>query len=309
MFHLNSGALYLSTRPPTERGEFEGHPFPGRCSHLFRALAFKWPKAGKREHLIQRGFHRQHPGMESLLPPLTGGTLYLVATPIGNLEDITLRALRTLKECDVIAAEDTRHTGRLLQHFGITKPMISYFKFNEARRSQEITARLQAGEKIALVTDAGTPGISDPGERVVRAVLNAGLRVEPVPGACALVAAISASGLATGEFHFAGFLPHKSGQRRRELERISHYEGTLVLYESPYRIEKLISELAEVFPDREVVLARELTKKFEEFVRGTPPELLVKAGTQKLKGEFVVLIGPAANRAEETGGEAKAVLN
>ena len=139
--------------------------------------------------------------------PLIPGTLYLVATPIGNLEDITLRALRTLKECDIVAAEDTRHTGRLLKHFGIAKPLVSCFQFNEAKRSEEILERLRRGEKIALVTDAGSPGVSDPGERVVNTVLTAGLRVESVPGPCALVAALTASGLAADEFHFAGFLP------------------------------------------------------------------------------------------------------
>src|SRR6266568_6652514 len=138
--------------------------------------------------------------MEKALPPLTSGTLYLVATPIGNLEDITLRALRTLKECDVVAAENTRHTGQLLKHFGITRPLLSCFQFNETRRSEEIIARLGRGEKVALVTDAGSPGISDPGQRVVRAALDAGFGVEPVPGACALVAALTASGLPTDEF-------------------------------------------------------------------------------------------------------------
>src|SRR5690242_5589314 len=183
--------------------------------------------------------------MDSALPPLTPRTLYLVATPIGNLEDITLRALRTLKECDVIAAEDTRHSGQLLKHFGISKPLLSYFQFNEARRSEEIIERLQRGEKVALVTDAGSPGISDPGERVVRAAIAAGLRVEPVPGASALVAGLTASGLPTGEFYFSGFLPHKSGQRRNALERLKDIRGTLVFYESPYRIEKLLGELQE----------------------------------------------------------------
>src|SRR5688572_5972062 len=162
----------------------------------------------------------------SNLPPLTPATLYLVATPIGNLEDITLRALRTLKECDLIAAEDTRHTGALLKHFGISKPIISYFQFNEARRSEQILARLARGEKIALVTDAGSPGISDPGERVVRAARDEGHRVEAVPGACALVAALTPSGLPTDEFHFVGFLPHKSGQRRNKLESLRAVPGT-----------------------------------------------------------------------------------
>jgi 16S rRNA (cytidine1402-2'-O)-methyltransferase len=216
-----------------------------------------------------------------------------VATPIGNLEDITLRALRTLKECDAVAAEDTRRTGQLLKHFGISKPLLSHFKFNEARSGGEILERLRRGEKIALVSDAGSPGVSDPGERVVRAARAAGLRVEAVPGACALVAALTASGLPADEFHFIGFLPHKSGQRRRQLELLKDYSGTLILYESPHRIEKLLGELQEVFPQRPVVLARELTKKFEEYLSGTPAELLALAQKRSLKGEFVVLIGAA----------------
>jgi 16S rRNA (cytidine1402-2'-O)-methyltransferase len=236
--------------------------------------------------------------MEESLPPLTASTLYLVATPIGNLEDITLRALRTLKECDLVAAEDTRRTGILLKHFSISKPMLSYFQFNEAKRSEEILARLRRGEKIALVTDAGSPGISDPGERVVRAALAAGLRVESVPGPSALVAALTASGLPTEEFHFIGFLPHKSGQRRKKLEALRDVSGTLVLYESPYRIEKLLGELNDVFPERQVVLARELTKKFEEFLRGIPSELLAQLQKRSVKGEFVVLIAHSNEPAE-----------
>jgi 16S rRNA (cytidine1402-2'-O)-methyltransferase len=233
--------------------------------------------------------------MDAPLPPLTPGTLYLVATPIGNLEDITLRALRVLRECDVVAAEDTRRTGQLLKHFNISKPLLSYFQFNEAKRSEEIIGRLGRGEKIALVTDAGSPGISDPGERVVKAAITAGFRVESVPGASALVAALTASGLPTEEFHFVGFLPHKSGQRRNKLESLKAVEGTLVFYESPYRIEKLLGELLEVFPERNVVLARELTKKFEEYLRGKPAELLEAAKKRSLKGEFVVIVGPAAD--------------
>ncbi len=228
--------------------------------------------------------------MERTLPALTPSTLYLVATPIGNLEDITLRALRTLKECDLVAAEDTRRTGQLLKHFGISKPLLSYFQFNEAKRSEEIIGRLARGEKVALVTDAGSPGISDPGERVVKAAIAAGFRVESVPGPSALVAALTASGLPTEEFHFIGFLAHKSGQRRKKLEALRSFEGTLVLYESPYRIEKLLIELNDIFPDRQVVLARELTKKFEEFLRGKPQELLEVLKKRSLKGEFVVLV-------------------
>lgn len=227
------------------------------------------------------------------LPPLTASTLYLVATPIGNLEDITLRALRVLRECDVIAAEDTRHTGQLLRHFEISKPLISYFKFNETKRSEEIIDRLAQGQKIALVTDAGTPGISDPGQRVVKAALAAGHKVEAVPGACAAIVALAASGLPTDEFHFAGFLPHKSGQRQKEIQRLTALPGTIILYESPYRIEKLLEELHQQIPARQIVVARELTKKFEESWRGTAAEVFQISKQKTIKGEFVVLIAPA----------------
>lgn len=238
--------------------------------------------------------------MDAPLPPLTPSTLYLVATPIGNLEDITLRALRTLKESDVVAAEDTRRSGQLLNHFGISKPLLSYFQFNEARRSEEIIERLRRGEKVALVTDAGSPGISDPGERVVRAAIAAGFRVEAVPGPTALVTALTASGLPTDEFHFIGFLPHKSGQRLRALAALKTVPGTLVFYESPYRIEKLLGELATVLPARRLVLARELTKRFEEFLRGTPSELAAELARRPRKGEFVVLVAGIASEEPAT---------
>jgi 16S rRNA (cytidine1402-2'-O)-methyltransferase len=228
--------------------------------------------------------------MEQPLPPLTPSTLYLVATPIGNLEDITLRALRTLKECDLVAAEDTRRTGQLLKHFGISKPLLSYFQFNEARRSEQILERLSRGQKVALVTDAGSPGISDPGERVVKAAIAGGFRVEAVPGPSALIAALTASGLPSDEFHFVGFLPHKSGQRLTRLQQLAGVPGTLVFYESPYRVERLLTELAQVLPEREVVLARELTKKFEEFLRGKPDALLKQLQSRSVKGEFVVMV-------------------
>ena len=236
--------------------------------------------------------------MTKSLPQLAPATLYLVATPIGNLEDITLRALRTLKECDLVAAEDTRRTGQLLKHFGISKPMLSYYRFNEAQRSEQIIERLRRGERIALATDAGSPGISDPGERIVHAAIAAGFRVEPVPGPTALVAALTASGLPTDEFHFVGFLPHKTGPRRRKLAALKGLEGTLVLYESPFRVEKLLVELTETMHGCPTVLARELTKKFEEFLRGTPDELLQALKTRSPKGEFVVLVnlGPSTSQ-------------
>jgi 16S rRNA (cytidine1402-2'-O)-methyltransferase len=236
--------------------------------------------------------------MPPALPSLVPGTLYLVATPIGNLEDITLRALRTLRECDAVAAEDTRRTGQLLRHFEISRPLLSCFQFNEARRSREIVERLRQGQKIALVTDAGSPGISDPGERVVRAAIAAGLRVEPVPGPSALVAALTASGLPTGEFHFVGFLPHKPSQRRKRLEELACIPGTLVLYESPYRVERLLAELCEVFPERQVVLAREITKRFEEYLRGCPAELVRATAGRSFKGEFVAVVGGPNGKSE-----------
>lgn len=246
----------------------------------------------------------------SVAPPLAGGTLYLVATPIGNLEDITLRAVRVLRDCSLIAAEDTRRTGLLLQHLGFRKPMVSCHHFNEARRSAPVLEALAAGGTVALVTDAGSPGISDPGERLVAAAIAAGRRVEPVPGPCALVAALTASGLATDEFHFGGFLPHKSGQRRRRLEGLTKIPGTLVLYESPFRVLRLLEELASVAPGRQVVLAREVTKKFEEFLRGTAGELLARYAGRAVKGEFVVMIAgpggaedPVADDGVEEGEE------
>lgn len=228
-------------------------------------------------------------------PPLVAGTLYLVATPIGNLEDITLRALRVLRECDAVCAEDTRHTGQLLTYFSIRKPLLSYHKFNEASRSEEILNRLRGGERLALVTDAGSPGISDPGQRVVAACIAAGLRVEPVPGACALIAALTASGLPTDNFRFAGFLPVKSGQRSRTLAELVGSKETVVLYESPYRVGKLMDELAAVAPERSVVLARELTKKFEEWLRGSTQQVAAELRKRARKGEFVVVLGPMAD--------------
>jgi 16S rRNA (cytidine1402-2'-O)-methyltransferase len=226
-------------------------------------------------------------------PPLQKGTLYLVATPIGNMEDITLRAIRTLKDCDVIAAEDTRRTGLLLQRLGFRKPLLSYHTFNEARRENGLIQRLKDGQIIALVTDAGSPGISDPGQRIASAAIEAGLRVESVPGPCAFIAALSSSGLPTDRFYFLGFLPHKSGQRNKALSSALACPGVVALYESPYRIEKLLHELQTLAPERSLVLARELTKKFEEWFRGTPAELIEKTSTRSLKGEFVVLIGPS----------------
>ncbi len=229
--------------------------------------------------------------MQAELPPLQPGTLYLVATPIGNLEDITWRAVRTLRECDVVAAEDTRRTGLLLRHLGLQKPMMSCHQHSEARRSGDLLERLSGGGTVAYVTDAGTPGISDPGERLVRRILAAGLRVESVPGPCAAIAALSASGLPTGEFHFIGFLPRKRGARRNELGRLADVPGTLVCYESPHRVKALLEDLAGLWPDTPVVLSREITKKFEEHMRGTPAAILAQLPQGGVRGECVVLVG------------------
>lgn len=237
--------------------------------------------------------------IESPVPALTPGTLYLVATPIGNLEDITLRALRVLKQCDLVAAEDTRRTRQLLAHFQIHKPLLSCHAHNEAARATELVHRLRQGAAIALVSDAGSPGLSDPGERVVRAVLEAGLRVEPVPGPCALIAAITASGLPTARFHFIGFLPHKPGPRKRLLESLRAVPGTIVLYESPHRIERLLAELAELYPSRRIVIARELTKKFEQFLRGTAAALLQQVQARPIRGECVLLLEPLSTNGPE----------
>jgi len=231
--------------------------------------------------------------------PLTPGTLYLVATPIGNMEDITLRAIRTLRDCDLVGAEDTRHTGMLLKRLGLVKRQVSTHKFNEAKRSVEIVSMLEQGGTVALVSDAGSPGISDPGQRLVQVVLNAGFRIESVPGACALIAALTVSGIPTNEFHFCGFLPVKSAQRVKRLAKMLELPGTLVMYESPYRITKLLGELVELASGREVVLARELTKKYEQIQRGTPVDLLEYYQAKKPKGEFVVLVSQALGSAAE----------
>lgn len=234
-------------------------------------------------------------------PPRQTGRLQLVATPIGNLEDITLRAIRSLKECDIIAAEDTRHSGILLKHFEIKKRMVSYHQHNEARRSQELVEQMLSGEIVALISDAGSPGISDPGARIVKAAIEAGIPVEAIPGPCALVAGLTTSGLNSEEFHFLGFLPVKSGQREKRLTEALRCPGTLVIYESPHRIVKLLNQLIEIAPARQVVITREITKKFEETLRGQPADILGQLGERRPKGEFVVLIeqGDLSQRQEQ----------
>ncbi len=218
------------------------------------------------------------------------GRLFVVATPIGNLEDITLRALRVLREADLVAAEDTRHTGHLLTHFEIRKPIVSYHEFNEAQRTVELLRRLHAGERIALVSDAGMPTISDPGLRLLRASLTAAIPVEIVPGASALTMALAGSGITTAPCLFYGFLPHKSGQRRKVLTTLSTLPYSLVFFESPHRIARSLADMREILGNRQVAVARELTKKFEEFLRGDLDSLLKMLETRSLKGEITVVV-------------------
>lgn len=217
--------------------------------------------------------------------------LYLVSTPIGNLEDITFRALRVLKESALIACEDTRHTGRLLAHFGIATPTISYHEHNERIRAAELVVRLEEGQAISLVTDAGTPGISDPGYRLVVAAIEAGINVVPVPGPTAFVAALIASGLPTDSFLFVGFLPPRKQARRTRLEEMRDHRATLVLYEAPHRIGATLVDALEILGDRPAAVARELTKLHEQFRRGTLAELLQRHQHDPPRGEIVLIIG------------------
>jgi 16S rRNA (cytidine1402-2'-O)-methyltransferase len=220
------------------------------------------------------------------------GTLYLIATPIGNLEDITLRALRVLEEVDLVACEDTRHTRKLLSHFRINKPTVSYHEHNERERAGELVEKILAGANIALVSDAGTPLISDPGYRIVRESIDRGIAVVPLPGASALVTALSASGLATSDFLFAGFLPSRRAPRRARLSDLARARSTLIFYESPHRIKETLRDALDLLGDREAVVARELTKLHEEFIRGTLSRLLAALGEGAVKGEMVLIVGP-----------------
>jgi 16S rRNA (cytidine1402-2'-O)-methyltransferase len=224
-------------------------------------------------------------------PSGDGGTLFLVATPIGNLEDITQRALRVLREVALVAAEDTRHTRRLLEHFGIPVPVVSLFEHNERTRIPALLRRLGDGESVAVVTDAGSPGIADPGFPLVRAAVEAGLRVESVPGPSAVIAALQVSGLPTDAFTFVGFLPVKSGARRRRLEELSERRETVVAFESPHRIEAALEDLEQVWGERPIALARELTKVFEQVLRGSAREVRAALTPEKRRGEMVLVLG------------------
>jgi len=217
------------------------------------------------------------------------GTLYLVATPIGNLDDITYRAVKILSGVDFIAAEDTRKTKFLLDHYSIQKELVSYFAFNEAKRTPELIGKLKQGVSIAIVSDAGTPGISDPAYRLVKAAIEENINIIPIPGATAFISALVASGLPTENFVFEGFLPHKKG-RKTKLKELSSETRTIILYESPHRILKLLNELLISLGERKIVVARELTKKFEEIFRGSTSEAVNHFSSKSIKGEFVLII-------------------
>lgn len=232
--------------------------------------------------------------------PAKAGTLYVVATPIGNLEDITLRALRVLKEVPVIAAEDTRAAQNLLRHFEIARPtVVSFFEGNEAARTEHLLARLVAGEDVALISEAGTPGVSDPGARLVTAAVAAGVRVVPVPGASAALAALVASGLPTDEFHFAGFPPRENGPRLEAFARLRSLEATLVFYEAANRTAATLHDLAAVLGDRRACVARELTKVHEELRRGSLRELLAALTETAPRGEVTIVVEGAPATATE----------
>jgi 16S rRNA (cytidine1402-2'-O)-methyltransferase len=217
--------------------------------------------------------------------------LFIVSTPIGNLKDLTFRAVEVLKEIDLIACEDTRVASILLNHYEIKKELISLNAVNETHRIENILGRIESGDSCALISDAGTPGISDPGVRLISAAIERRIEVVPIPGPSALITALTISGLPTNSFVFEGFIPQKKG-RQKKLKELSNEERTIVLYESTYRVEKLLNELNEHMPERLVVVCRELTKKFEETWRGTPSEILASFGEKVTKGEFVVVIAP-----------------
>lgn len=216
------------------------------------------------------------------------GKLYIVATPIGNLEDITLRAIRILKEVDVIAAEDTRHTLKLLNHLEINKPLISYHRHNEEVKTDTLIEKLKQGQDIALVSDAGTPGICDPGEIMIKKCIEEEIEIIPIPGACAMINALIASGIETKEFAFLGFLPLNKKTRKEKLEEIKNSQKTIILYEAPHKLLATLKDLSSILENRKITLARELTKIHEEFIRGTIKDIISKA--ENLKGEMVLII-------------------
>lgn len=226
------------------------------------------------------------------------GKLYLIATPIGNLGDITYRAVKVLEDVDIIAAEDTRHSLKLLNYLGISKPMISYHRHNEDTKTEELIKILKEGKNIGLITDAGTPGISDPGEEVVKQAIKENIEIIPIPGACALINALIASGLNTKEFAFYGFLPLDKKLRDKKLEDIENQNKTIIFYEAPHRLEKTLKEIMDRFGDIEVVIAKELTKIHEEFIRGKISNILLNLS--EVKGEYIILFEMRCKTREET---------
>jgi len=238
-----------------------------------------------------------------------GGCLYLVGTPIGNLEDITLRALRTLKEVDLIACEDTRLTQKLLNHYDIHTPTVSYHEHNEMVRAPELVLELEQGMKVALVADAGMPAISDPGHHLISLALRHGIPVVPVPGASAFVAALVASGLPTDAFRFIGFLPARRTARRKALKQLSANTDTLILFEAPHRVRETLHDLLDLLGDRQVVVAREVTKVHEEFLRGRLSQLLTQLKEREVKGELTLLVAPPEKEKKRPGRRLRAQIS
>lgn len=218
------------------------------------------------------------------------GILYIVSTPIGNLEDITYRAIRILNESDIIAAEDTRHTLKLLNHYNISKPLTSYHEYNKIPKTAQLIQKLKQGESVALLSDAGTPGISDPGFYLIREAIREQISVIPIPGVTALITALSVSGLATDAFYFRGFLPKKTAQRIKIMDTIKELHCTLIFYESPHRIKNTLEDMLKIFGDRNIVLGKELTKKFEEFFRGKLSQIAAQISSKNIKGEWTILL-------------------
>ncbi len=223
-------------------------------------------------------------------PSVEPGVLYVVSTPIGNLEDITLRAVRVLKQVDVVAAEDTRRTGLLLKHYGVKSRLVSYHDFNKERKAPVLIGELKSGRSVAVTSDAGTPGISDPCYFLVKLAIMEKIKIVPIPGASAFLSALVISGLPTDRFAFEGFLPAKSGRKRKRLEELQKEKRTLIFYESPHRLLKTLQEISEVLGQRKMVVARELTKKFEEIKRGSPQEIIEHFKKSKPKGELVLVV-------------------
>jgi 16S rRNA (cytidine1402-2'-O)-methyltransferase len=226
------------------------------------------------------------------------GILYIVPTPIGNLGDITRRALEVLDEVDMVACEDTRTSGRLLKHFDLQKKLVSYHEFNEQQRAGQLIERIKEGASIAVITDAGSPGISDPAYRIVRMAIDSGIEITALPGPTAIIPALTASGLPTDRFFYEGFLPNKGGARKTRLEKLKDFDHTIVFYESPHRVRKTLEDINEVFGDRDGCLAREISKKFEQYIRGTISEILSRL-PDKVKGEIVLVIAGSRQAKKE----------